>query len=98
MTINIIAASHDHECGCMYLYLSENRSVRTGETRAGVLIDYDAEGEIGGIEILDAYNDTSHERFNDALHAIAVDIWSEGYEDGYAGSHRGNPYADMETR
>ena len=25
-------------------------------------------------------------------------IWSEGYEAGYVGSHRGNPYADKENR
>lgn len=98
MTINIVAASHDREYGCMYLYLSEKDVARTVETRPGVLIDYDAEGDIVGIEILDAYDDTSHERFNDALHAIAVDVWSEGYEAGCVGTHRGNPYADKETR
>ena len=98
MTINIIAASHDREYECMYLYLSENDSVRTVETRTGVLIDYDADGELVGIEILDAYNDTSHERFNDALHAIATHVWAEGYEAGFSGSHRGNPYDDGRNR
>lgn len=98
MTLNIIAASHDREYQCMYLYISENPSVRTVETRTGVLIDYDADGEPVGIEILDADTDTSHERFNDALHAIAVHIWAAGYEAGYVGSHRGNPYDDQENR
>lgn len=79
MTLKIIAATHDLGNKCMYLYITKNEPVRTVETKAGLLIDFDKDNQIVGFELLDAYSDRSHALFTDVLHALGSRIWEAGF-------------------
>ncbi|MDR7037733.1 YD repeat-containing protein [Methylobacterium sp. BE186] len=45
---------YDPEADALYLRLADDRIVESEEVRAGIVLDYDAQGRLVGIEILDA--------------------------------------------
>lgn len=47
-------AKYDPEADALYLRLAEAEIVESEEVRPGIVLDFDAEGRIAGIEILDA--------------------------------------------
>jgi uncharacterized protein YuzE len=44
----------DHEADAVYLNLTDHEIVESEEVADGIVVDYDAEGRIVGLEILDA--------------------------------------------
>ncbi|MBP0616587.1 DUF2283 domain-containing protein [Jiella sp. 40Bstr34] len=45
---------YDAEANAAYMRLSESRVIESAEVSPDVILDYDAEGHIVGIELLDA--------------------------------------------
>ncbi|MEA1831302.1 DUF2283 domain-containing protein [Methylobacterium durans] len=45
---------YDPEADALSLRLADDRIVESEEVRAGIVLDYDAQGRLVGIEILDA--------------------------------------------
>jgi uncharacterized protein YuzE len=45
---------YDAEADALYVGFSEARIIESEEVRPGIVFDYDAEGRVVGIEILDA--------------------------------------------
>lgn len=43
----------DYEAGTAYLYVSDKPVVRSVDLGEGVIVDYDEQGEVVGIEFLD---------------------------------------------
>jgi uncharacterized protein YuzE len=43
---------YDPDVDALYLHLTENDVDRTDEVAPGVIVDYDADGETAGVEIL----------------------------------------------
>lgn len=44
----------DHQADAVYLNLTDHEIVESEEVADGIVVDYDAEGRIVGLEILDA--------------------------------------------
>ncbi|WP_245516540.1 DUF2283 domain-containing protein [Methylobacterium segetis] len=49
-----VKTRYDPEADALYLRLADDRIVESEEVRAGIVLDYDAQGRLVGIEILDA--------------------------------------------
>ncbi len=49
-----IRIRYDAEANAAYMRLSESRVIESAEVSPDVILDYDAEGHIVGIELLDA--------------------------------------------
>jgi uncharacterized protein YuzE len=47
---------YDKEVDIVYIKLSDKPVVESDEDKPGIIIDYDADGNIAGMEILDASN------------------------------------------
>lgn len=45
---------YDKEVDIIYIALSDNEVVESQENKPGVIIDYDVEGDVVGIEVLNA--------------------------------------------
>ena len=45
---------YDREVDVLYISLSEKKIKESDESKPGIIIDYDKDGSIAGIEILDA--------------------------------------------
>ena len=48
----------DHQADAVYLNLTDREIVESEEVADGIVVDYDAEGRILGLEILDASRQT----------------------------------------
>ncbi len=46
--------SYDHESDALYVRFADNKVKESEEVRPGVVLDFDADGKIVAIEILDA--------------------------------------------
>lgn len=51
---------YDKETDIIYIQFSENRVVESEEDKPGVILDYGENGEIVGIEVLNASKKTKH--------------------------------------
>ncbi|NBC03544.1 MAG: DUF2283 domain-containing protein [Bacteroidetes bacterium] len=51
---------YDKEADAMYLKFSDAEVAESDEDKPGIIIDYDKEGKIVGIELLDASQQTDH--------------------------------------
>ena len=51
---------YDKETDIIYIQFSENKVVESEEDKPGVILDYGENGEIVGIEILNASKKTEH--------------------------------------
>ena len=47
-------AKYDRDADALYLRLAEAKVIESEEIRPGIVLDFDAEGRVVGIEILDA--------------------------------------------
>ncbi len=45
---------YDQETDILYISFNENKVAESDQDRQGIILDYDAEGKIVGIEVLDA--------------------------------------------
>ena len=45
---------YDKEADVIYIMLSENKVVESEENKSGIIIDYDENGDLVGIEVLNA--------------------------------------------
>lgn len=45
---------YDKEVDVVYIQFSENKVAESDQDKPGIILDYDAEGNIVGIEVLDA--------------------------------------------
>jgi uncharacterized protein YuzE len=54
---------YSQDIDALYLEVSDRTIVETDEIAPGVIVDYDAENNIAGIEILNASSNSSFERF-----------------------------------
>ena len=50
----------DKEADAIYLKLSDNKIAESDQEKPGIIIDYDAEGNIVGIELLEASKRTQN--------------------------------------
>lgn len=60
----------DAEADALYVRFSETDISETVEVRPGVMLDYDAEGKIVGLEILDAHKNLA----NADLKRLALEV------------------------
>jgi len=49
-----VQANYDPDADALYLRLAEAKVIESEEIRPGIVFDFDAEGRVVGIEILDA--------------------------------------------
>lgn len=48
------ANTYDPEADAAYIYLGESKILESAEVAPGIVLDYDAEGRVVGIEVLSA--------------------------------------------
>ena len=65
----------DHAADAVYLNLTDRPIEDSEEVADGIVVDYDAEGRLVGIEILDAYK---HTEFPDALKQFSFELPTVG--------------------